>query len=77
MKMNSTNKKMGNSSSRQILTSNPPDVGSDLVSSQTKTLPTAVTTPKSIQGGMLKAIHDKTASLKSMLKLRSSTRKNH
>ena len=79
MKMNSTSKQMGNAASRQVLTSNPPDIGSDLVSSQTQSpTPTAALVQEPRGGTMLEAIKQKTESLKSMLKLRkSSTRKNN
>ena len=75
MKMNSNSKRMGSSSSKQIASSSPPDIGADLVSSQTKSpTPTAGTVVESIKGGtMLGAITRKTAQLKSMLKLRSSS----
>jgi hypothetical protein len=75
MKMDSNSKRMGSSSSKQIASSSPPDIGADLVSSQTKSpTPTAGTVVESIKGGtMLGAITRKTAQLKSMLKLRSSS----
>lgn len=70
------NKQMGNTSTtaREILSSNPPDIGADLVSSQSKKLEE----PKEKQsGGMLEAIRREAATLKSMLKMRGvSTRKN-
>jgi len=84
----SVNKKMGNSASvsngntaKSILSSNPPDIGADLVASQTKSpTPTAAVVPVSIKGGsngMLDAIKRKTNSMRSMLQMRShSTRKN-
>ena len=75
MKMDSNSKRMGSSSSKQVASSSPPDIGADLVSSQTKSpTPTAGTIVESIKGGtMLGAITRKTAQLKSMLKLRSSS----
>jgi hypothetical protein len=77
MKMNSNSKRMGTASSKQIATSTPPDIGADLVSSQTKsstsTAPVMQGAPRG--GTMLSAIKHKTAQLKSMLNLRSSTRK--
>ena len=88
----SVNKKMGNSASvsdssisnskaKSILSSNPPDIGADLVASQTKSpTPTAAVVPVSIKGGsngMLDAIKRKTSSMRSMLQMRShSTRRN-
>lgn len=82
LKLNSIPKQMGNSvsrQSRQIITSNPPDFSSDLVSSQTQSpTPTAAPITETKGGTMLEAIKRKTESLKSMLKLRkSSTRKNN
>jgi len=66
-------KNMGASGSKQVLRSTPPDVDSDLISSQTRSeTPTAV---EKLRGGMLDAIRNKASSLKSMLKLRQSTRK--
>jgi hypothetical protein len=56
--------------SKKILSSNPPDVGADLVASQVK----RPVVPVSIQGGgMLSAIKNRTASLRAML----NTRKRH
>ena len=89
----SANKKMGNTASvsdssvlppnnskaKTILSSNPPDIGADLVASQTKSpTPTAAIVPQAIKGGsMLDAIKRKTNSMRSMLQMRShSTRKN-
>jgi thiol-disulfide isomerase/thioredoxin len=89
-KLNSKNigsKQMGNtpssnpvepSGSKQILSSNPPDIGADLVASQTKSpTPTAVVVPEAIKGGgLLDAIKRKTASMRSMLQMRNrSTRR--
>jgi hypothetical protein len=66
-------KNMGASGSKQVLRSTPPDVDSDLISSQTKSqTPTSL---EPVRGGMLDAIRNKTCSLKAMLKLRQSTRK--
>ena len=66
-------KNMGASGSKQVLRSTPPDVDSDLISSQTRSeTPTAV---EKVRGGMLDAIRNKASSLKAMLKLRQSTRK--
>ena len=77
MKINSSNKQMGNTSSRRILTSTPPDPASDLVASQSRSpTPTASVMPEPIKGGMLTAIRQRVASLKSVLNLRSSTRKH-
>jgi hypothetical protein len=57
-----------------------PDVGSDLVASQTKATsgPAAVISKVNMRGGrLLSAIRNKTASLKAMLKLRAHhTRRN-
>ena len=71
-------KNMGNTTSKQVMTSVPPDVESNLVSSQTKSsTPTATPLPENMKGGMLEAIRSKTASLKSIFNLRNrSTRKN-
>ena len=72
MNINSTNKQMGNASSRHILTSTPPNPAFDLVASQTKSpTPTASLMPEPVKGGMLKAIRQRVKSLKSMLQLRS------
>lgn len=77
-------KKMGNTpstqpgNSKQILSSNPPDIGADLVSSQTKSpSPTAAMVPEQQKGGaLLREIKKKTASLKALLHMRKhSTRK--
>jgi len=78
MELNSTSKQMGNSSSRHILTSTPPNPASDLVASQTKSpTPSATLISEPVKkGGMLNAIRERVASLNSMLNLRSSTRKN-
>ena len=81
-------KQMGNtastgnlSGSKQILSSNPPDVGADLVASQTKSpTPTAVVTPEEAPlkgGGLLKAIKSKTASLRAMLQMRKHSTRKH
>jgi hypothetical protein len=75
MKMNSNSKRMGNSSSKQIVTSTPPDIGADLISSQTKSSTNSTMQAPRRGGTMLEAIKNKAAQLKSMLKLRSSTRK--
>jgi len=77
MKMNSNSKQMGNSLSKRIASSSPPDIGADLVSSQTKSLtPTSSITQETPRGEtMLSAIKQKAGQLRSMLKLRSSTRK--
>lgn len=85
----SVNKKMGNTASvsdssiikaKSILSSNPPDIGADLVASQTKSpTPTAAVVPQAIRGGsngMLDAIKRKTNSMRSMLQMRHSTRRN-
>jgi hypothetical protein len=69
------NKQMGNTSTtgREILSSNPPDIGADLVSSQSR----KVTNQAKQSGGMLEAIRKEAATLKSMLNMRGvSTRKN-
>jgi len=76
MNMNSNSKRMGSTPSKQIAASSPPDIGSDLVSSQTKSSsPTSLVSEPPKSGGMLLAIKHKTAQLKSMLNLRNSTRK--
>ena len=66
--------------SKQILSSNPPDIGADLVASQTKSpTPTAALVPVSIKGGssgLLDTLQRKTASMRSMLQMRRSTRRN-
>jgi thiol-disulfide isomerase/thioredoxin len=65
--------------SKQILSSIPPDIGADLVASQTKSpTPTAAVVPQAIKGGgLLDALKRKTASMRSMLNMRShSTRRN-
>lgn len=71
------------SKSKQILSSNPPDIGADLVASQTKSpTPTAALVPVSIKGGssgstgLLDTLQRKTASMRSMLQMRHSTRRN-
>ena len=57
--------------SKKIEASNPPDIGSDLVTSQTKSTPSGSLFPEPIKGGnMLKAIREKTAAIKRMLHLR-------
>jgi hypothetical protein len=78
MKLKSNSKEMGNSSSRQISSSSPPNIAADLVSSQTKSpTPSASPIPVPVRGGtMLRAIKQRTAEIQSMLKLRSSTRKH-
>jgi len=66
------------SKSKQILSSIPPDIGADLVASQTKSpTPTAAIVPEAIKGGgsVLDALKRSTASMRSMLKMRN-TRKN-
>lgn len=69
-----------NSKSKKILSSMPPDIGADLVASQTKSpTPTAAIVPEAIKGGgsVLDAIKRSTASMRSMLQMRNrSTRKN-
>lgn len=68
--------KMGNTQS-SILSSNPPDVGADLVASQKREPGKQGQEKVNLMGGMLEAIKNKTASMKAMLKMRSnSTRKN-
>ncbi len=67
--------------SKQILSSSPPDIGADLVASQTKSpTPTAALVPVSIKGGaaggLLDSLKRKTASMRSMLQMRHSTRRN-
>jgi hypothetical protein len=67
--------------SKQILSSNPPDIGADLIASQTKSpTPTAALVPVSIKGGssggLLDSLKRKTASMRSMLQMRHSTRRN-
>jgi thiol-disulfide isomerase/thioredoxin len=65
----------GNTStrSREVLSSNPPDIGADLVSSQSR----KPANEGKQSGGMLEAIRREAASLKSMLNMRGvSTRKN-
>lgn len=68
------------SKSKQILSSIPPDIGADLVASQTKSpTPTAAIVPEAIKGGgsVLDALKRSTASMRSMLQMRNrSTRKN-
>jgi thiol-disulfide isomerase/thioredoxin len=68
------------SKSKQILSSIPPDIGADLVASQTKSpTPTAAIVPEAIKGGasVLDALKRSTASVRSMLQMRNrSTRKN-
>ena len=68
-------------SSKKILSSIPPDVGADLVASQTRSsTPTAAIVPQAIKGGangLLDALKRNTASMRSMLKMRfHSTRRN-
>jgi thiol-disulfide isomerase/thioredoxin len=74
------NQKRNGSMSKQILSSIPPDIGADLVASQTKSpSPTAAILPQAIKGGgsVLDAIKHSTASMRSMLQMRNrSTRKN-
>jgi len=75
-------KQMGNTpsdqSSKQILSSNPPDIGADLVSSQTKSpTPTAAMAPEQKGGALLREIKKKTASLKAMLHIRKHSTRKH
>jgi hypothetical protein len=68
------------SKSKQILSSIPPDIGADLVASQTKSpTPTAAIVPQAIKGGasVLDAIKRSTSSMRSMIQMRNrSTQKN-
>jgi len=69
------------SKSKKILSSIPPDIGADLVASQTRSAtPTAAIVPQAIKGGangLLDAIKRSTASMRSMLQMRNrSTRRN-
>jgi thiol-disulfide isomerase/thioredoxin len=69
------------SKSKQILSSIPPNIGADLVASQTKSpTPTAALLPEAIKGGslgLLDALKRKAASMRSMLQMRTrSTRRN-
>lgn len=77
---NSVNLSQNTSSSKKILSSAPPDIGADLVASQTKSpTPTAAIIPEAIRGGgsVLDALKRSTASMRSMLHMRNrSTRKN-
>jgi len=73
--VNSEVRQMGTTPSKPILTSSPPDVGSDLVSSQGLAPSTESSSSPQMRGGMLDAIRKRTASLKSMLHMRK-TRKN-
>ena len=75
MEFNPNNKKM-RTGSKKILTSNPPEIGADLVSSQSRsTTPTGEIVPQSIKGGsMLDAIYKQTASLKAMLNMRTNSK---
>jgi len=59
--------------SKKIETSNPPDIAADLVTSQTKSTPTGSLFPEPVKGGnMLNAIREKTAAIKSILRLRKN-----
>jgi thiol-disulfide isomerase/thioredoxin len=64
--------------SKQILSSNPPDIGADLIASQTSSpTPTAALVPNPIKGGgLLEALKRKTSSMRAMLRMRHSTRRN-
>lgn len=68
------------SKSKQILSSIPPNIGADLVASQTKSpTPTAAIVPQAIKGGasVLDAIKHSTSSMRSMLQMRNrSTQRN-
>jgi len=69
------------SKSKKILSSIPPDIGADLVASQTRSAtPTAAIVPQAIKGGangLLDALKRSTASMRSMLQMRNrSTRRN-
>jgi thiol-disulfide isomerase/thioredoxin len=72
-----------NGKSKVILSSNPPDIGADLVASQTKSpTPTAAILPEAIRGGangsgLLDAIKRKTASMRSMLQMRNHSTRRH
>jgi hypothetical protein len=58
--------------SKKIMSSNPPDIGADLVASQKQAMPLPIQ-----GGGLLNAIKGKTAQLKSMLQMRKHlTRRN-
>lgn len=65
--------------SKTILSSNPPDIGADLVASQTKSpTATAAIVPEPIKGGgLLDAIKRKTASMRSMLQMRNRSTRRH
>jgi hypothetical protein len=63
----------------EVTASMPPDVGSDLVASQTNSSTGTASVLKTVAKGgrLLNAIRNKTASLRAMLKLRSHhTRRN-
>ena len=69
-----TTKTMDNTrmNSKKIMSSNPPDIGADLVASQKQAMPLPIQ-----GGGLLNAIKGKTAQLKSMLQMRKHlTRRN-
>jgi hypothetical protein len=74
--MNSS-KNQSSMGSRKIPTSLPPRITDDLVSSQTDSpTPTAALVPEPIKGGsMLNAIRQHTASIRSVLSLRSPSSK--
>jgi thiol-disulfide isomerase/thioredoxin len=75
--MNKTLKLMSNT--KTIASTNPPDIGSDLVASQTKSpTPSAILVPEPIKGGgLLGALKNKTAQMKSLLNVRKHlTRRN-
>ena len=77
--LNSINQKVNGSMSKKILSSMPPDIGADLIASQTKSpTPTAAIVPEAIRGGgsVLDALKRSTASMRSMLQMRHSTRRN-
>jgi thiol-disulfide isomerase/thioredoxin len=77
--LNTINQKVNGSMSKKILSSMPPDIGADLIASQTKSpTPTAAIVPEAIRGGgsVLDALKRSTASMRSMLQMRHSTRRN-
>jgi thiol-disulfide isomerase/thioredoxin len=77
---NLVNQEQNGYMSKKILSSMPPDIGADLVASQTRSpTPTAAIVPEAIRGGgsVLDALKRSTASMKSMLNMRTrSTRRN-
>jgi len=75
---NSSDMNVSSSNSKKILSSNPPDIGADLIASQTKSpSPTAAIVPEPIKGGgLLDAIKRKTSQMRSMLQMRKHTRRN-